>query len=185
MNNSWYKFSHFYYQVLFLHVTVLFPHPHKIRYVLDERIIVEHLQPCRKCVSMWCQSVCKYKREVRLQCVLIEWKTDDSPISFETSLCTVFYYIKPNQLSQRQQAVIGSWVGIFKQSGLAARIQTRSVRLQWWGHWNPVIETCNIMIANWLNIISCGFYFVCLLPLIKILFFSLRQSRFTLCGDVW
>lgn len=90
MNNSWDKFSHSYYQVLFLHVTVLFPHPHKVRYVLDERIIFEQLQPCRKCVSMWCQSVCKYKR---LQCVLIEWKTDDSPISFETSLCTVFYQI--------------------------------------------------------------------------------------------
>lgn len=105
--------------------------------------------------------------------------------SFETFLFTVFYYIKPNQLSQRQHAIIGSWVGIFKQSGLDAQIQTRCVRLQWGGRWSPVIETCNIMIANWLNIISRGFYFVCLLPLIKRFFFSLFRSRSTLCKDVW
>lgn len=87
---------------------------------------------------MQCQSVCKYnfisfgdqEIEVRVQCVILEWKADDSPISFETFLFTVFYYIKPNQLSQRQHAIIGSWVGIFKQTGLAAQIQTRCVRLQ-------------------------------------------------------
>lgn len=43
---------------------------------------------------------------MRVRCVIIEWKADDSPISFETSLFTVFYYIKPNQLSQRQHAII-------------------------------------------------------------------------------
>lgn len=32
---------------------------------------------------------------------MIEWKADDSPISFETSLFAVLYYIKPNQLSQK------------------------------------------------------------------------------------
>lgn len=168
---------------------------HQNRYVLEERQNnhLEHLQLCKRCVSMWCQCVCKYnfisfgdqEIEVRVQCVIIEWKADDSPISFETFLFTVFYYIKPNQLSQRQHAIIGSWVGIFKQRRPAAQIQTRRVRLRRWGHWNPVIETCNIMIANWLNIISHGFYFVCLLPLIKRFFFSVRQSRFTLCRDVW
>lgn len=83
-----------------------------------------------KCVAMRCQSVCKYnfislgdqENEVRVQCVILEWKAHDSPISFETFLFTVFYYIKPNQLSQRQRAIIGSWVGIFKQSSLAAQI---------------------------------------------------------------
>lgn len=104
---------------------------------------------------------------------------------FETFLFTVFCCIKPNQLSQRQHAVIVGWVGIFKQSGLAAQIQTRRVRLQWGGHWSPVIETCSVMVANWLIIISCGFYFVCLLPLIKTFFFSLCGSRFILCRDVW
>lgn len=87
---------------------------------------------------MWCQSVCKYnfisfgdwEIEVGVQCVILEWKADDSPISFETSLFTVLYYIKPNQLSQRQPAIIGSWVGIFKQRRLTAQTQTRSVRLQ-------------------------------------------------------
>lgn len=54
---------------------------------------------------------------MRAQCVIIEWKADDSPISFETFLFTL-HYIKPNQLSQRQHAIIGSRVGIFKQSRL-------------------------------------------------------------------
>lgn len=83
-----------------------------------------------KCVATWCQSLCKYnfislgdqENEVRVRCVILEWKAHDSPISFETFLFTVFYYIKPNQLSQRQHARIGSWVGIFKQSRLAAQI---------------------------------------------------------------
>lgn len=60
------------------------------------------------------------------QCVIIEWEADDSPISFETFLFTL-HYIKPNQLSQRQYAIIGSRVGIFKQGRLAAQIQTRRV----------------------------------------------------------
>ena len=67
---------------------------------------------------------------MRVQCVLIERKADDRPISFETSLFTVFYYMKPNQLSQSLHAIIGSWVGIFKQGRLCAHMQTRRVRLQ-------------------------------------------------------
>lgn len=52
---------------------------------------------------------------MKVQCVIREWKADDSPISFETFLFTMFYYIKPNQLSQRLPAIIANWVGILKQ----------------------------------------------------------------------
>lgn len=96
--------------------TVLFPRPArkekakniftstctKIDILKTKQSFSEHPQPR-------VTSVCKFdfiscgdqQIEVRGRRVIIEWKADDSPISFETSLFAILYYIKPNQLSQK------------------------------------------------------------------------------------